>query len=89
MTYTVTWKPEVERELTAIWNESTDQQAIADAADLLDRELRKHAHSVGESRPDDVRIAFERPLGIRFRVLQQDRQVSVIAVWRTDRRTRA
>ena len=89
MTYTVVWKPGAERALTTIWNASTDRQLIADASDRLDADLRRDAHEVGESRPNlDVRIAFELPLGIRFRVFDKDRLVTVVSVWRVAKRPR-
>jgi hypothetical protein len=62
---------------------------IADAADRLDVDLRREAHVVGESRPNlDARIAFELPLGIRFRVFEKDRLVTVVSVWRVQKRPR-
>ena len=81
MRFTVVWSPDAERELTRVWNESTDREGITDAANLLDRELANNPTHVGESRPTGLRIAHCLPLGIRFAVLEEDRVVRVVAVW--------
>jgi hypothetical protein len=90
MKYTVVWNPGAERALTTIWNDATDQQLIADAANRLDADLRQDPLDVGESRPNlDARIAFQLPFGIRFRVMEADRRVIVFSVWRVEKRPRA
>jgi hypothetical protein len=40
MHFTVTWDPSAEAELTNIWLTAPDRQAVADAADEIDRLLR-------------------------------------------------
>jgi len=79
--FTVVWSPDAERELIRVWNEATDRGGIADAANLLDRELANNPTNLGESRPTGLRIAHCLPLGIRFAVLEEDRIVRVVAVW--------
>ena len=81
MKYTVVWIAEAERKLAAIWGNVTDREAIANAANFLDRQLARNPADVGESRPDGRRIAYCLPLGIRFRILEEDRLVKVLTVW--------
>ena len=85
MRYTVVWSPDAERELTDIWTGAADRKSIADAANILDRELAHAPTNLGESRPSDSRIAHYLPLGIRFAVLEEDRLVRVLAVWQCRR----
>jgi hypothetical protein len=79
--YTVIWTPEAERRLAAIWVNAPDREAIATAANSLDDRLARSPSAVGESRPDGRRIAHCLPLGIRFRIHEDDRLVKVLAVW--------
>ena len=81
MRYTVVWSTVAEEKPAAIWADAADRQAIADAANLLDAELARNAPAVGESRPNAQRIAHSLPLGIRFRIFEQDRLVKVLTVW--------
>ena len=81
MTFTVLWKPTAERELTQLWLAAADRQAIAEAADRIDAELRRAADSVGESRSGDVRILIVPPLAVYFDVSPADRLATVFAVW--------
>jgi plasmid stabilization system protein ParE len=86
MRYTVLWTPTAERRLTEIWLAAPDRREVTAAAARLDNLLRKDAHTCGESRSGDVRVTFELPLGIDFEVLEADRIVYVLTVWRTDGR---
>lgn len=70
-----------EERLAAIWADATNRQAVAEAANLLDSELARSPSAAGESRPNGQRIAHSLPLGIRFRVFEQDQLVKVLAVW--------
>ena len=81
MKYTVVWKPEAERRLTELWMESEDQQKLADAANLLERELALVPESLGEEREEGTRVVIVPPLGIHFRLHSEDRRVVVLTVW--------
>ncbi len=81
MSYTVVWSPEAERELADIWNDVADRKSIANAANVLDRELARAPADLGESRPSGLRIAHYLPLGIRFAVWEEDRLVRVLPAW--------
>lgn len=85
MTFTVVWRPEAESALARLWNEATDRQAVADAANAIDMMLRTAPRDVGESRVADVRILTVFPLSIYYDVHEDDLLVAVWAVWRVHR----
>jgi hypothetical protein len=86
MNYTVLWRPVAEQRLASIWMTARDRNAVTEAAHAIDEVLRIDPEQVGESRPDDVRIHFEEPLGILFTVSPDDRMAYVLSVWRWDSR---
>lgn len=81
MKYTVVWKPEAERRLAELWMAAADPQRLADASNLIDRELAVAPAAVGEQRIGSIRVVVVPPIGIHFRVNSEDRQVLVLAVW--------
>ena len=84
MRYTVVWKPEAERRLTELWMEAENQQQVADASNLLERELALVPESLGEEREEGTRVVIVPPLGIHFRLHSDDRRVVVLTVWSID-----
>jgi hypothetical protein len=82
MKFTVIWLPHAQSELARLYNAATDKQAIADAADQLDRVLARSPEVVGESRGIKLRVTFKEPLGILYEISEADRKVQVIHVWR-------
>ncbi len=85
MTYTVVWARGAEQELAAIWADAPERAEIAQAANQLDRELRRDPVSASESRPDGKRIAYSLPLGVKLRIFEADRLVRVLGVWTCSR----
>jgi hypothetical protein len=63
MKWKVIWKPEAERSLTLIWLSSRQREAINTAAGELDSALANDPTTVGESREENRRVVFIRPLG--------------------------
>jgi hypothetical protein len=57
---------------------------IAAAARVINTWLASDPLNLGESRLDDVRVAFKYPLGLEFEVLDDVKAVVVYEVWRTD-----
>jgi hypothetical protein len=78
----VEWLTSAESELTQIWLGARDRYAVTEAASRFDLVLRVDPASVGEFRDGDERIAFYDPLGVRFRVMPDQRRVLVTHVWR-------
>lgn len=81
MKYTVVWKPEAERRLAELWIEATDPEQLAQAANLIERELAIAPATVGEQRIGSIRVVVVPPIGMFFRVNSEDRQVLVLTVW--------
>ncbi len=88
MKYTVVWHPKAEEELAAIWVDAADRGLIVRAAETLDRELSVNPLEAGESRSHSLRITYSLPLGIRFEISEDDRLVTVLAVWQCHRLNR-
>jgi hypothetical protein len=84
MSYRVFWSPHAEDQLERLLLGASDQPLLAEAARAIDQRLAKEPLSIGESRFDAVRIAFERPLAIHFEVLEDVETVIVYDVWRID-----
>jgi plasmid stabilization system protein ParE len=84
--YTVVWSQDAEQDLARIWNDSSNRDDIARAANSLDRKLSDDPLKLGESRSGGLRVAHNLPLGIRFAIAEKDRLVRVVAVWLCRRR---
>jgi hypothetical protein len=82
MNYTVVWLKSAEGNLARLWLDARIRQDITAAADQIDLGLKRDPVNCGESRHGDVRIMFEGPLGVLFRVIDAERKVKVIHVWR-------
>ncbi len=81
MKHTVVWVPAALIELATIWNDADDRGEVAAASDEIDRQLAASPRLVGESRGGNVRILFAGPLAIDYEVVEDDRMVTVLAVW--------
>lgn len=80
MKYTLTWLPAADEELTRLWNQASDQQAITNAANYIDRELKVDPDQKGRQFGG---IYFFRapPLVVAFEVLPDDCLVRVLQVY--------
>lgn len=81
MNYSVTWLTDAENGLAAIWMAAADRAAVTRAANEIDRRLALNGPDEGESRPNNMRITFTRPLAVLFRVDVLARTVAVGRVW--------
>lgn len=82
MRYRVFWSPDAEGELEALTNSAIDAAELAACARKIDQHLLKHPLRYGESRGQELRVAFESPLAIMFDVFKDERTVVVYRVWR-------
>lgn len=81
MKYMVVWLPSAMNELADIWNRARDRQAVADAANRIDRLLRIDPDLKG--RPFHNRRVFsDPPLVVTFAVYPDDCRVEVLQVRR-------
>lgn len=83
MNYTVVWKPAAQRTLAQLWTAGPDRRAITAAANRIDALLKRDPLSLGESRSGGVRVFFEPPLMVEFKVREADCLVEVLRVKRT------
>ena len=82
MKWTVVYLPACEQELAQLWLDPTSRADLTDAANRLDR-LLKRDPLAGESRDQkDERVLFISPLGALYRVKADDCLVEVIHVWK-------
>jgi hypothetical protein len=84
MKYTVRWLPGAEQELAALWLDATARSEVTRAANKIDQQLEQSPETLGESRSKALRVHFETPLGILFRVRSDVRIVEVAHVWKFD-----
>lgn len=82
MKYTVLWTPPAENELTEIWLEAPDRNAITQSSFEIDERLEDDPDEEGESRFEGRRILLVPPLGVTFRIQEEDRTVLILDVWR-------
>jgi hypothetical protein len=82
MSYTVVWKSRPKDRLAELWMAAADRSAITSAADDIDARLRIAPLSEGESREGAFRVLLVAPLGVKYRVFEQDRVVAIVREWR-------
>lgn len=82
MNYTVCWLPDAEQELAALWLDASLRSAVTQAAYRIDQQLERSPQTLGESRPNNLRIHFQAPLGVLFRVQTRKRLVEIVHVWK-------
>jgi len=81
MTYTVVWALSARNALADIWNQALDRQAVTQAANRIDRELRIDAHGKGRIF-HNRRLLVVSPLAVTFAVDPGDCKATVLQVRR-------
>jgi len=79
MVYTLTYTPAALDDLALVWVSAPDRQAVADASDRIDRELRVDPDLKGLPQ-EDHRVYADYPLAVAYEVIPDDRLVRVIGV---------
>ena len=80
MNYTVAWRREAENQLIALWLRAANKDAIAGYVDQIDKILARDPALQGESRNANTRLAFFRPLCVRYQIDEAAKRVTVIAI---------
>ena len=75
--YTVTWHPEAEAELTALWLTAEDRDEITTAVQAIDLALANDADAKGVVIADGLRAFLAPPLRVIFTTHDADRVVEV------------
>ena len=82
MKYTVVWVPSAQQRLAAIWLAATDRRAVTAAADRIDKWLAVDPATRGTAVYGTTRELTVPPLGVEFEIMDDDRMVNVLSVWR-------
>ena len=82
MRYTVQWEIVPRDALADIWLEANDRNAVAFAANEIDRLLAGNADLQGEAAHEGLRSLVVSPLMVLFEVRPDDRIVQVVRVRR-------
>lgn len=80
MNYAVIWLAAAERGLVDEYLVARDHgqdELIAPAVVRIDRALRDHPETYGESRADNERVEYEAPLTVEFEVFPDERVVVI------------
>jgi hypothetical protein len=77
MRWTLGYKPAAEDRLIELWLNAPDRQAVTDAANAIERELRIDADTKGVPYPGGRRLLRIPPLAVLFRVDPGDCKVTV------------
>lgn len=81
MNFAVLWWPLAEQQLTDLWDRAPDPEAVADAADDVNRALAANPTGLGESRGTPVRrIWFQYPLCVLYLIDAPSATVYVAAI---------
>jgi plasmid stabilization system protein ParE len=84
--FTVVWTRPALNQLADLWTQATDRAAVTAASDRVDATLAADAANAGDSRGGAVRLLFDRPLAILFRVDEETDRVYVVSVSTARRR---
>jgi hypothetical protein len=80
MNYTVVWRREAEAQLMTLWLRALNKSAIAGYVEQIDRILQRDPHEQGESRNENTRLAFFRPLCVRYQIDEPAKRVYVVSI---------
>ncbi len=78
--YSVVWVRSAQDELTELWLNAPDRNAVTTAAHAIDQELREDAPVKGSELSEGLRSLFTPPLKAIFTVRDDDRIVEVLRV---------
>jgi hypothetical protein len=84
MRFRVFWEDDAEAELARLWLAARDRQRLTEVSSRIEDRLRRDPESVGESRQPGIRLLFDNPLWVEFRIDAADRIVRILTVWRYD-----
>lgn len=81
--FEVEWAEDALSELATIWTsaDSDLRAAVTAATNQIDQHLQADPLGVGESRPDGRRVHFVPPLGLIYRLHEDEQTVIVSRVW--------
>ena len=78
--FTVIWWPPAQDDLALIWLDTNIRGRVADAANMIDRELSDTPSQKGIAKHEGLREIAVQPLVVQFSVDNEDRQVTIWSV---------
>jgi hypothetical protein len=81
MRYTVVWLPSAEDELTLPWIQAPNRQAVANAANRIERALQTNPDRKGRMH-EGLYFYVDLPLAVFYEVSPDDRLVEIVRVVR-------
>lgn len=83
MSYTVRWRKKAWNDLADIWLNASDQAAVTAASAAIESRLKRDPLRVGRAVRSSVHRGYSvPPLGVLFEVIEDDKRVIVLAVFR-------
>lgn len=83
MKHYVFWMPHADEKVQQLLSESEDPATTILVVREIENWLKWNPQEFGESRYDNVRVAFMAPLGVQFEILEDPPTIIVMNVWRT------
>jgi hypothetical protein len=84
MSYSVVWRPKAEQELAALWLAAPDRKAITTSVHQIDQFLANEPADQGRWLIGVTRTLIVPPLAVVYEIIEDDRKVSVLTIWRED-----
>ncbi len=84
MNYSVVWRPKAEQELAALWPGASDRKAATASAHRIDQFLGANPADQGRWLIGVTRALIVLPLAVVYEIIEDDRQVRVLTVWREE-----
>jgi plasmid stabilization system protein ParE len=79
MKYRVRWAKAARAQLTTVWLNAADRNAVTSASHRIDQILARNPHSAGESRDRGRRLLIVPPLMVVYRVIDAKHTVRVVS----------
>ena len=81
--YTVVWLQTALNDLARAWTnaDTLQREVITKASYSMDAQLQSDPESIGESRSEGQRVAFEPPIGVLYEVHADQETVVILHFW--------
>ena len=84
MSFHVFWIPQADQQLQDLLQTAEDAGSLLKSVKEINKALSTFPKIFGESRTEDVRVAFVHPLALLFQIVAESDNVIVLAIWRID-----
>jgi len=84
MKYSIVWQSRAEQDLAALWLSASDRSEINSACNRIEQLLQNRPATVGEWLYGTTRVLIVVPLAVAFDVIEDDKVVRVLTIWREE-----